>query len=152
MSESGSSEDSWKVEYDQHVQSWRARSAEAREKAEKERARWEAIRAAEKTDSSHRSAAGVSVQQPDHDPGWERLGRNSNPSGVPSEAPSGSAPNPENRENIGLEGPFLQVRFAQWSILHTYLQTFLLAQRVPDHRLSGVTVLANFPSHKNGKK
>jgi hypothetical protein len=30
------------------VQSWRAQSAEAREKAEKERARWEGIRALEK--------------------------------------------------------------------------------------------------------
>ncbi|KAL0954860.1 hypothetical protein HGRIS_003796 [Hohenbuehelia grisea] len=39
--------DSWKSEYDEQVQTWRTQSAEAREKAEQERARWEAIRAAE---------------------------------------------------------------------------------------------------------
>lgn len=41
-------DDSWKSEYESHVQSWRAQSAEAREKAEKERAKWEDIRAQEK--------------------------------------------------------------------------------------------------------
>lgn len=34
----------WKVEYEEHLRNWRAESAEAREKAEKERARWEALR------------------------------------------------------------------------------------------------------------
>lgn len=45
---SSSDDESWKSEYESHVQSWRAQSAEAREKAEKERARWEEVRALEK--------------------------------------------------------------------------------------------------------
>jgi hypothetical protein len=44
-SSSGSTDDSWKLEYEAQVRSWRAESAEAREKAERERARWEEIRA-----------------------------------------------------------------------------------------------------------
>ncbi|KAJ2917448.1 hypothetical protein MD484_g3016, partial [Candolleomyces efflorescens] len=48
--------DSWKEEYEAQVQAWREQSAEAREKAEKERARWEAIRA---EDAAKRKAAGV---------------------------------------------------------------------------------------------
>ncbi|KAG8679013.1 hypothetical protein FRC08_017292, partial [Ceratobasidium sp. 394] len=38
--------DSWRNEYDSHVAHWRAESAEARAKAEAERARWEERRAA----------------------------------------------------------------------------------------------------------
>ncbi|QRV75389.1 hypothetical protein RhiJN_03404 [Ceratobasidium sp. AG-Ba] len=38
--------DSWKEEYDARLASWRAESAEARAKAEAERARWEELRAA----------------------------------------------------------------------------------------------------------
>jgi hypothetical protein len=48
--------DSWKEEYETQVQAWREQSAEAREKAEKERARWEAIRA---EDAAKRKAAGI---------------------------------------------------------------------------------------------
>jgi len=47
-SSSASTDESWKSEYESQVQSWRAQSAEAREKADKERARWEEIRALEK--------------------------------------------------------------------------------------------------------
>ncbi|KAI0690628.1 hypothetical protein BC835DRAFT_1417663 [Cytidiella melzeri] len=39
-----SSEDEWKTEYDEHLVGWRARSAEQRQKAEAERAKWEAVR------------------------------------------------------------------------------------------------------------
>lgn len=39
--------DAWKSEYDTQVDAWRAESADAREKAEKERKRWEEIRARE---------------------------------------------------------------------------------------------------------
>lgn len=46
------SDDSWKSEYESHVQSWRAQSAEAREKAEKERAKWEELREKEKGSGS----------------------------------------------------------------------------------------------------
>ena len=46
----------WKTEYDSQVLEWRAQSAEAREKAEKERARWEAIRAEE---AKKKKAAGI---------------------------------------------------------------------------------------------
>jgi hypothetical protein len=59
LSESVASDDSWKVEYEAQVQSWRARSAEEREKAEKERLRWEAIRAIEKEEAAKRKAAGI---------------------------------------------------------------------------------------------
>jgi hypothetical protein len=51
-SSSGSTDDSWKSEYEAQVQTWRAQSAEAREKAERERARWEEIRAREKEERS----------------------------------------------------------------------------------------------------
>lgn len=51
------SDDSWKAEYEAQVQSWRAQSAEAREKAEKERLKWEAIRAIEREEAAKRRAA-----------------------------------------------------------------------------------------------
>ncbi|KAK7454636.1 hypothetical protein VKT23_011389 [Stygiomarasmius scandens] len=41
------SHDKWKEEYEEQVKLWKSQSAEAREKAEKERARWESIRAAD---------------------------------------------------------------------------------------------------------
>jgi hypothetical protein len=40
--------DAWRAGYDEQVQAWHAESAGARARAEEERARWEAIRAAEK--------------------------------------------------------------------------------------------------------
>ncbi|KAL1669991.1 hypothetical protein GGF50DRAFT_109730 [Schizophyllum commune] len=40
--------DEWQTEYEAHQRTWRAQSAQAREKAEKERKRWEDIRAAER--------------------------------------------------------------------------------------------------------
>ncbi|KAM6504211.1 hypothetical protein JOM56_001154 [Amanita muscaria] len=43
---------SWKEEYEAQVRRWRVQSAEAREKAETERARWEAVRAAENQDAA----------------------------------------------------------------------------------------------------
>ncbi|KAH9481446.1 Mitochondrial import protein 1 [Psilocybe cubensis] len=63
LSESTVSNDSWKEEYEAQVKSWRARSAEEREKAEKERLRWEAIRAIEKEEAAKRKAAGI-VDEP----------------------------------------------------------------------------------------
>ncbi|KIK63151.1 hypothetical protein GYMLUDRAFT_57888 [Collybiopsis luxurians FD-317 M1] len=47
-SEEPSAEDSWKNEYEEQVKVWRQQSAEAREKAERERAKWEALREVEK--------------------------------------------------------------------------------------------------------
>ena len=52
-------EDSWKVQYEAQVQNWRSQSAEAREKAEKERLKWEAIRAIEREEAAKRKAAGI---------------------------------------------------------------------------------------------
>ncbi|KAF9069218.1 hypothetical protein BDP27DRAFT_1447813 [Rhodocollybia butyracea] len=43
-----SSEDKWKIEYEEQVKTWKLQSTEAREKAERERAKWEALREAEK--------------------------------------------------------------------------------------------------------
>jgi hypothetical protein len=55
--EGGAAEsDVWKQEYEAQVEAWRVQSAEAREKSEKERARWEAIRAEE---AAARKAAGI---------------------------------------------------------------------------------------------
>lgn len=68
------------AEYESHVESWRAQSAEAREKAEKERARWEAIRAAEKQEAALRHAAipddgGAVGGEIISDHGWETVGK-----------------------------------------------------------------------------
>ncbi|KJA22902.1 hypothetical protein HYPSUDRAFT_40371 [Hypholoma sublateritium FD-334 SS-4] len=52
-------EDSWKAQYEAQVQNWRSQSAEAREKAEKERLKWEAIRAIEREEAAKRRAAGI---------------------------------------------------------------------------------------------
>ncbi|KAF8986584.1 hypothetical protein BDQ17DRAFT_1548432 [Cyathus striatus] len=60
ISTGSSSNDSWKTEYETQVQSWRAQSAEAREKAEKERERWEAVRAAEKEEAARIKLIGES--------------------------------------------------------------------------------------------
>lgn len=56
--------DTWKAEYEAQVQSWRAQSAEAREKAEKERLKWESLRAIEKEESTKRKAAGIADEPP----------------------------------------------------------------------------------------
>ncbi|KAF4613727.1 hypothetical protein D9613_007767 [Agrocybe pediades] len=81
-SQSSSLEDSWKAEYEAQVQSWRARSAEEREKAEKERLRWEAIRAIEKEEAAKRKAAGIpeetndaTVPQLQVEENWENVPR-----------------------------------------------------------------------------
>lgn len=46
----------WKSQYEEQLRVWKEQSAEAREKAETERARWEAIRAEE---AAQRKAAGI---------------------------------------------------------------------------------------------
>ncbi|KAF5377316.1 hypothetical protein D9757_008047 [Collybiopsis confluens] len=53
----GGEEDTWKDEYEEQVKVWRQQSADAREKAEKERAKWEALRETER-------AQGVAVTSP----------------------------------------------------------------------------------------
>jgi hypothetical protein len=58
-----SSDDSWKEEYESQVQAWRAQSAEAREKAEQERLRWEVKRTIEKEEAIKRKAAGIVEEQ-----------------------------------------------------------------------------------------
>src|ERR1700733_5557344 len=60
-SSSGSSEDSRKAEYEAQVEIWRAQSSEAREKAEKERKRWEEIRALEREEAARRDAGLLAV-------------------------------------------------------------------------------------------
>jgi len=56
--------DTWKAEYEAQVHSWRAQSAEAREKAEKERLKWESVRAIEKEEATKRKAAGIANEPP----------------------------------------------------------------------------------------
>lgn len=75
---SSSTDDSWKSEYESQVETWRAQSSEAREKAEKERERWENIRAAEQAEATQRKAMGI-VDEPVAEPreqqeaGWETV-------------------------------------------------------------------------------
>lgn len=64
--------DSWKAEYEDHVKTWRAQSAEARAKAEKERERWEATRAAEKEEAARRK---LESPQDHGETGWETVGK-----------------------------------------------------------------------------
>ena len=66
---SSESEETWKAEYEAQVQSWRAQSAEAREKAERERLRWESIRATEKEEAAKRKAAGITDESIVHPAG-----------------------------------------------------------------------------------
>ncbi|KAF8149865.1 hypothetical protein B0H34DRAFT_802001 [Crassisporium funariophilum] len=92
------SEDIWKAEYEAQVQSWRAQSAEAREKAEKERLKWEAIRAIEKEEAAKRKAAGIvdePVVQAQAEAGWEKVGESSSSvstSTTPSETTNANDP------------------------------------------------------------
>jgi hypothetical protein len=82
-------------EYESQVESWRAQSAEAREKAEKERARWEAIRAAEKQEAALRKSAipadsGGGEIISDH---WETIGNT-------QEVPRPSSPSPADSRDL----------------------------------------------------
>jgi len=90
--------DASQSEYESQVESWRAQSAEARQKAEKERARWEAIRAAEKQEAVLRKAAipadsGVGGET-DH--GWETVGAG----GKTLQPPRQSSPSPADARDL----------------------------------------------------
>ncbi|EJD37730.1 hypothetical protein AURDEDRAFT_116703 [Auricularia subglabra TFB-10046 SS5] len=61
-----SSEPEWKEEYDERLAEWRAAAAVAREKAERERAKWEAIRAEEAKRMPSATSSFAS--------GWESVG------------------------------------------------------------------------------
>jgi len=82
------SDDSWKVEYEVQVQSWRTQSAEAREKAEKERLKWESIRAIEREEIAKRKASGIpdepapSITQPPVEENWQSVGVHSSSSSL----------------------------------------------------------------------
>uniref|UniRef100_D8Q9D2 Expressed protein n=2 Tax=Schizophyllum commune (strain H4-8 / FGSC 9210) TaxID=578458 RepID=D8Q9D2_SCHCM len=69
--------DEWQAEYEAHLRTWKAQSAQARERAEKERKRWEAIRAAER-------ARGGRPREPSH----TRAVAYPPASGVPSPSPA----------------------------------------------------------------
>ncbi|KDR76309.1 hypothetical protein GALMADRAFT_247669 [Galerina marginata CBS 339.88] len=98
LSESVALDDSWKVEYETQVQSWRARSAEEREKAEKERLRWEAIRAIEKEEAEKRKSAGI-VGEMDASPPQYQVGENWE--NVPSSSTAAeSSSKPEEFQNL----------------------------------------------------
>ena len=84
MSEVGSSasalsreeEEKWKKEYDAQTESWKVESAVARQKAEQERARWEALRAEELEKTKSLTAAvgiGASSGLGASGMSWERL-------------------------------------------------------------------------------
>lgn len=92
LSESTTSDASWKEAYDSQVKVWRTQSAEARAKAERERERWEAIRAAEKLQGSAQSR---SVDES----GWETVGRKQGaedaPAALAQAGPASSATNSE---------------------------------------------------------
>jgi len=103
-------DESWKEEYDAQVQAWRAQSAEAREKAEKERLKWEAIRAQEKEEAAKRKAAGI-VDEPavsslsqSHAEGWEKVGAPSTSGSVTaaSSKPADSSDLQSDSENVSI--------------------------------------------------
>ncbi|KAJ3830228.1 hypothetical protein F5880DRAFT_1606910 [Lentinula raphanica] len=75
-SDAATTDDAWKNEYEEQVKTWRMQSAEAREKAERERAKWEALREAEKT-------TGTSPPPP---PSYEFMSSKPLASGSPSPA------------------------------------------------------------------
>ncbi|KAK7033080.1 hypothetical protein R3P38DRAFT_2920574 [Favolaschia claudopus] len=89
---SDSADSAFQSEYDQQVESWRAQSAEARQKAEKERERWEGIRAAEKQEAALRKAALPSDGSigGESEQGWETVG----PGGKSKAPPRLSSPSP----------------------------------------------------------
>ncbi|KAF5367402.1 hypothetical protein D9758_003779 [Tetrapyrgos nigripes] len=53
LSASSDAHEKWKEEYEDQVKVWKSQSAEAREKAEKERARWESIRRSASLEGVH---------------------------------------------------------------------------------------------------
>ena len=73
---SSSSDDSWKVEYEAQVETWRAQSSKAREKAEKERKRWEELRELEREQAGRRPIEVPVVVKGEHEAGWETLPNN----------------------------------------------------------------------------
>ncbi|KAF9525677.1 hypothetical protein CPB83DRAFT_909021 [Crepidotus variabilis] len=78
---SSSTDETWKEDYETQLNSWRAQNAEQRAKAERERSKWEAIRAQEKEEAKKRKAAGI-VDEPSAVPtgphsggeSWEKVG------------------------------------------------------------------------------
>jgi len=89
-----STDDSWKTEYDTQVKSWQAQSSMAREKAEKERARWESIRATERAEAALKPTHGVvdassKAAEAHMEPEWETVGSKSS---LQTEAPSSPSP------------------------------------------------------------
>lgn len=81
VSDSTALDESWKVDYESQLQSWRAQNAEQREKAEIERSKWESIRLQEKIEAEKRKAAGIIDEPPAAPPGpptggdsWEKVG------------------------------------------------------------------------------
>ena len=87
VEESGG-DDSWKDEYEQHLNHWRAESAAAREKAEQERERWRLIREQEqKQQAEHgrEQEKQSAVQRKDSE--WETVTRSSSIRGAAESAP-----------------------------------------------------------------
>ncbi|KAJ7127059.1 hypothetical protein C8R44DRAFT_780318 [Mycena epipterygia] len=95
---SDSADSASQSDYESHVESWRAQSAEARQKAEMERARWEAIRAAEKQEAALQKAAipadsgGGGGGEIASDHGWETVGN--------TQLPRPSSPSPADSRDL----------------------------------------------------
>jgi hypothetical protein len=81
------STEDWKSEYDTQVEAWRAQSAAARTKAEKERERWEAVRASQILEESQNP----NLQSEEHSEAeWESISHHrpsQQVSGIPSPSP-----------------------------------------------------------------
>ncbi|PPQ99153.1 hypothetical protein CVT24_009343 [Panaeolus cyanescens] len=97
-------DDSWKEEYESQVQAWRAQSAEAREKAEQERLKWEAKRAIEKEEAAKRKAAGI-LDEPAVEP-WDKpsAGTGSSTGKQEKEATANPVPAPSSEQETLTEG------------------------------------------------
>ncbi|KAH9945274.1 uncharacterized protein BXZ73DRAFT_73435 [Epithele typhae] len=77
-----STEDVWKAEYEQNLAEWRRQNAEQREKAERTRAEWEAVRERERREGKSRESV---LSLGESHGGWETLGASA--AGSSSSAP-----------------------------------------------------------------
>lgn len=91
----------WKEEYDSRLAEWRATAAAARDKAERERARWEAVRAEEaKTAPPSATSSFADVSAPGS--GWQSALAGSTASLAPTAAehPERDSPSPADARDL----------------------------------------------------
>ncbi|KAG6880121.1 hypothetical protein C0992_005828 [Termitomyces sp. T32_za158] len=143
---SGSTDDSWKAAYETQVETWRAQSSEAREKAEKERERWEAIRVAEKAEHERRRALGIPYgSQPEpaereHETGWENVIRHNDQSvlaqsspTLPEESSQSTAPTAPSEASLPQSQADIGEGSQKWEDIHSPLTSSYPSFEYPEH-------------------